>query len=116
MNRWRALVSVLALAGGMGHASAMNLREFRLLDDAKEPMSNYAQYYLVGLLEGALEANNAAMRQGAKPLFCVNGRRLEPSMAQSLFRAELRRNSDVYEADMPAQLVMLNALASAYTC
>ncbi len=116
MTRWRALVSMLALASSMGHAAAMNLREFRLLDDAKEPASNYAQYYLVGLLEGALEANSALSRQGAKPLFCVNGRRLDPSMAQSLFRAELRRNSDVYEADMPAQLVMVNALASAYTC
>ena len=116
MTRWRVLALMLALSGWMGQASAMNLREFRLLDDAKEPASDYAQYYLVGLLEGALEANSAAVRQGAKPLFCVNGRRLEPSMAQSLFRAELRRNSDVYEADMPAQLVMVNALASAYTC
>lgn len=116
MKLLRALVSVLAVAGWLGQASAMNLREFRLLDEAKEPSSNYAQYYLVGLLEGALEANGTSVRQGAKPLFCVNGRRLDPSMAQSLFKAELRRNSDVYEADMPAQLVMVNALASAYTC
>ncbi len=116
MKNWRAIVPMLAFAGVMANASAMSLREFRLLDEAKEPMSNYAQYYLVGLMEGALESNNAAVRQGAKPLFCVNGRRLEPSMAQSLFRAELRRHSDIYEADMPAQLVMVNALASAYTC
>ena len=116
MKLLRALVSLLAIAGWMGQVSAMNLREFRLLDDAKEPTSNYAQYYLVGLLEGALEANSAAIRQGAKPIFCVNGRRLEPEMAQTLFRAELSRNSEVYEADMPAQLVMVNALASSYSC
>jgi hypothetical protein len=93
MTRWPAMVSMLLLAAGMGHASAMSLREFRLLD-----------------------ANSALARQGVNPLLCVNGRRLEPGMAQSLFRAELWRNSDVYEADMPAPLVMVNALASAYTC
>ena len=116
MTPWRALVSMLALVGLIGQASAMNLREFRLLDDANEPSSNDAQYDRMGLLEGALEANSIAVRQGAKPLFCINGRRLDPGMAQSLFRAELRRNSDVYEADRPAPLVMVNALASAYTC
>ena len=37
-------------------------------------------------------------------------------MATSLFHAELRRNEGVYEADMPVELVMTNALASSYRC
>ena len=97
-------------------ASAMSLRELRGLAKTGKQGPDYVNYYLVGIMEGVLEGHAQAVRQGATPTICLNGRRLEPSMAQSLFRAELRRNSDVYEADMPAQLVMLNALASSYTC
>jgi hypothetical protein len=68
------------------------------------------------VLEGSIEAHAQAVRAGAKPLFCVNGRRLEPDMAGPLFDAELQRNKALYEADMPVQLVMANALASAYSC
>ena len=37
-------------------------------------------------------------------------------MAFSLYDAELKRNSDLYEADMPVQLVLSNALRNAYRC
>jgi hypothetical protein len=37
-------------------------------------------------------------------------------MARSLFDTERQRNAGVYEADMPVQLVMTNALANFYPC
>lgn len=98
-------------------AGAMSIREMRALElSDKRHGPQYVQYYLIGTLEGALEANAQGVRSGAKALFCVNGRRLEPQMAKSLLDSELKRNAGVYEADMPVQLVMLNALATAYTC
>ncbi len=98
-------------------ACAMSLRELRGLEQSdKKNGPNYVQYYLVGAMEGALEANAQQVRQGAKALFCLNGRRLEPRMAKPLFDAELTRNGGLYEADMPVQLVLVNALATAYTC
>ena len=97
-------------------ANAMTLRELRALEVASKQGENYANYYLVGLMEGALEAHAQGVRQGAKPSICLNGRRLEPRMARGLFDGEFRRNAGVYEADMPAQLVMANALATAYPC
>jgi hypothetical protein len=103
-------VSGFAVVAG---ASAMSLRELRgleLLD--KKQGEAYVNYYLVG----AMEANAFQVRAGAKPLFCQNGRRLEPRMARSLFDTELKRSSELYEADMGAPLVMANALATAYPC
>ncbi len=41
---------------------------------------------------------------------------LEACVAKSLFDTELKRNADVYDADMPAQLVMVNALSTVYPC
>ncbi len=100
-----------------GSACAMSLRELRGLEQSdKKHGPNYVQYYLVGAMEGALEANAQQVRQGAKALFCLNGRRLEPRMAKPLFEAELTRNVGLYEADMPVQLVLVNALATSYTC
>lgn len=98
-------------------AHAMTLRELRALEksDAKQGM-NYANYYLVGVLEGALEAHAQDVRNGAKPSICVNGRRLLPSMARSMFDTELKRFEGVYEADMPVQLVLTNALSTVYPC
>ena len=110
---------LLALAAALAAtaASAMSVRELRGLElSDKKHGPNYVRYYLVGALEGALEANAQSVRHGAKALFCLNGRRLEPRMAQPLFDAELKRNADLYEADMPVQLIMVNALAHAYTC
>ncbi|MFZ2325592.1 MAG: hypothetical protein WAW73_01640 [Rhodoferax sp.] len=109
---------LLLLAGLLvcASASAMSLRELRALEKSGKNGPDYVQYYLVGALEGALEAHDQAVRAGAQPTICLNGRRLEPRMAKSLFDAELKRNAGVYEADMPVQLVMVNALTTVYTC
>jgi hypothetical protein len=104
---------LLALAGG---ASAMTIRELRTLEAKEKDGKLYADYYLVGVMEGLREASDTDQRAGAKPLFCVNGRRLEPVMARSLYQTELHRNADSYEADMPVQLVMIGALRSSYRC
>ena len=110
-----ALCGLLALS--LQSASAMTIRELRALEKSdKKQGANYMRYYLVGAMEGALEAHDAGVRAGAKPGICLNGRRLEPRMAEGLYQTELQRNHDLYEADMPVPLVMHNALATAYAC
>jgi hypothetical protein len=95
----------------------MSIRELRTLEKSDKKQGElYVRYYLVGAMEGALEAHAHGVRNGAQPAICVNGRRLEPRMAKDLFDTELKRNDGVYEADMPAQLVMVNALVAAYGC
>ena len=109
----------LVLLGAMcvaTQASAMSIRELRAIEQLQSNGDIHAQYYLIGVMEGALEANAMAQRQGRKPLFCLQGRRLTPQSAVSLYRAELQRNEGVYEADMPVELVVTNALASSYRC
>ena len=64
----------------------------------------------------ALEAHAQDVRNGTKPTMCLNGRRLEPHMARTMLDTELKRNEGVYEADMPVQLVLVNALTTVYTC
>ena len=115
MTFFRPLL-VLAVALASLTANAMTLRELRALEASSKQGEDYANYYLVGVMEGALEAHAQAVRQGAKPSICLNGRRLEPRMARGLLDGELRRNAGVYEADMPVQLVMTNALVLAYPC
>ena len=97
-------------------ATAMTIREMRTLEKLEKQGSTYLDCYLVGVMEGALEAHNDAVRKGATPTICVSGRRLLPSMAKDLFTTELKRNADVYEADMPVELVMLQALRTVYAC
>ena len=97
-------------------ANALTLREMRALEVSDKQGKVFVKYYLIGVLEGALEANIQTVRAGGKPLFCTEGRRLLPSMAKSIYDTEIKRNAELYEADMPAQLVMTNALVSAYTC
>ena len=109
-----ALVLGLSLASTTGAMSIRELRALQLSD--KLHGDYYVRYYLVGAIEGALEAHDHTVRSGAKPLFCLNGRRLEPVMAKPLYDAELKRNAGLYESDMPVQLVLVNALTSAYTC
>jgi len=94
----------------------MSLRELRALQKSGKEGLHYVNYYLVGVMEGALEAHAHGVRNGATPTICLNGRRLEPRMARSLFDAELKRNEGVYEADMPVQLAMINALVTVYAC
>ncbi|MEO6625799.1 MAG: hypothetical protein ABIN37_13365 [Burkholderiaceae bacterium] len=121
IRRWRPpalarAVTLLALIC-IQSAHALSIRELRALEQSdKKHGPNYVQYYLVGAMEGALEANSQSVRAGAKAFFCLNGRRLEPRMAQPLFDAELRRNAGIYEADMPVQLVLFNALVTSYSC
>lgn len=98
-------------------ASAMSLRELRQLERANPKQGDlYVQYYLIGVLEGIQEANAALTRSGGKPLYCQNGRRLDATRAQSIFNTERKRNAELYEADMPVQLVMMNALTATYSC
>jgi hypothetical protein len=112
----RAPVVLMIGASLAATASAMSLRELRALEKSNKQGVLYANYYLVGAMEGALEAHAHGVRNGAKPTICLNGRRLEPRMARSLFDTELKRNEELYEADMPVQLVMVNALATVYAC
>ena len=116
---FRRFPLALALAFGLlaAHsASAMSLRELRTLEKNEAQGDVHALYYLVGVLEGALESQAKAVRLGAKPSFCPLERRLEPRMARELFDTELRRQAELYEADMPAPLVLLNALGTVYPC
>ena len=106
-----AAIGLLLCAG----VSAMNLRELHSVEKMRPQGLNYANYYLVGTMEGVLEAHAKAVRDGAAPIICTE-RRLEPSAARALFDAELRRNKDVYEADIPVPLVMENALTTVYPC
>lgn len=95
---------------------AMSLRELRTLEKTEKQGADFVRYYLVGVMEGALEAHAQDVRAGATPTICLNGRRLEPRMAKSLYDTELQRNEALYEADMPAQWVMTRALATVYSC
>ncbi|OUM03134.1 hypothetical protein [Variovorax sp. JS1663] len=111
----RCLAWVGLLAAGAA-CQAMSIRELRMLEANEKDGKLYANYYLVGVVEGLREASEAEQRAGQKPLFCVNGRRLEPSMARTLYQSELSRNADSYEADMPVQLVVSAALRNSYRC
>ena len=113
---FRSVVLLLVGTSFVSSASAMSLRELRALQKSGKEGLHYVNYYLVGVMEGALEAHAHGVRNGATPTICLNGRRLEPRMARSLFDAELKRNEGVYEADMPVQLAMINALVTVYAC
>ena len=111
----RRLALVGLVAAGTA-CQAMSIRELRMLEANEKDGKLYANYYLVGVMEGLREASEAEQRAGQKPLFCVGGRRLEPVMARSLYQSELTRNADSYEADMPVQLVLSAALRNSYRC
>jgi len=106
-------VGLLAAAAA---TQAMSIRELHALETNEKDGKLYANYYLVGVMEGMRQANDAAQRRGEKPAFCVQGRRLEPAMARILFQGELGRHHDFYEADMPVELVMEAALGTSYRC
>ena len=117
MKRFRipvwAVFATLALVAS--NAEAMSLRQLNAVEKIRTQGVNYANYYLVGVVEGILEAHAQAVRDGASATICIE-KRLEPSAARSLFDAELRRNKDVFEADIPVPLVMENALTTVYPC
>jgi hypothetical protein len=114
---WRFVLVFCGLALLGQSASAMSIRELRALEksDAKQG-ANYKRYYLVGAMEATLAAHDAGVRAGAAATICLNGRRLEPAMAEGLYQTELKRNSDLYESDMPVQWVMGNALSTVFSC
>lgn len=116
-NFYALAACALAVSGFLaGGAQAMSLRELRSLQATESQGDLYARYYLVGAMEGLLEAQALAARSGRQPVVCLKDRKLEPQMANELFATELRRHADVYEADMPATLVLLNALKTVYPC
>ncbi len=112
----KKIVLCAALIGLALSAQAMSIREFHTLEAKEKDGKAYGSYYLVGVMEGLREGSAASVREGQKPLFCVENRKLEPAMARSLYQTELTRNAGLYEADMPVQLVMLNALSTSYRC
>ena len=115
--RYRVALGVMVLSGLVQAASAMSIRELRALErDNPKQGADFVVYYLVGAMEATVQADAAAVRAGESPRICLNGRRLEPAMALSLYRTELRRNAELYEADMPVPLVMRNALEKVYAC
>lgn len=107
---------IMMMAVFASATSAMSIREIRTLEKTEKQGSTYSDYYLVGVVEGALEGHDQAVRKGAAPTICLNGRKLEPRMAKGLYTTELKRNADLYEADMPVQLVVVNALTTVYPC
>ena len=114
---WLRTLCALAVGAALVlPAFAMSIREMRTLEKTEKLGSTYTDYYLVGVMEGTLATHDQAVRNGATPTICLNGRRLLPSMAKGLFTSELKRNADLYEADMPVELVMLNALGTVYPC
>ena len=115
MAAFARIVLLACLAMGAS-AHAMSIREMRTLEANEKDGKLYANYYLVGVMEGLREASDAAQRAGQKPPFCIEGRKLEPAMARSLYQTELSRNADSYEADMPVQLVLASALRNSYRC
>jgi hypothetical protein len=117
MNFKRTIAAGVGLMVLACAAHAMSIRELRALEKSdKRHGPEYVQYYLIGALEGAIETSAQSARSGSRALICLNGRRLEPRSARSLFDAELKRHADLYEADMPVELVMINALTTVYTC
>ena len=97
-------------------SGAMSLRQLSALEKQDKQGPNYVRYYLVGVIEGLIDAEKVRAAEGANPRICPADKRMEPAMAQSLFEAERKRNRDMYEADMPVTLVMRNALQNAYPC
>ena len=115
LARFSLLAAMLTLVAVQ--ASAMSIRELRALEASdKEHGAVYVEYYLIGVMEGVLEANAHAARSASKPTVCLNSRRIEPRMARSIYDGELRRNAGLYEVDMPVELVMRSGLTVAYAC
>jgi hypothetical protein len=112
----RLLGLLVAGASVVWPAAAMSIREMRTLEQVETQGEIFSDYYLVGVVEGVLEGHDQLVRKGAAPTICLNGRKLEPSMAKGLYNTEIKRNADVYEADMPVQLVVANALSTVYPC
>ena len=112
----RPLFLALALLVACIPSQAMSLRQLSALEKQDKQGASYVRYYLVGVMEGLIDAEKARAPSGATATICPDGKRMEPAMAHSLFEAERKRNREMYEADMPVALVMRNALQNAYPC
>lgn len=106
----------LALLCGANAAQSMSLRQLQALEKQDKQSANYVRYYLVGVMEGLVDAEKERGATGASTRICQADKRMDPAMAMSLFEAERKRNRDMYEADMPVAMVMRNALQNAYPC
>jgi hypothetical protein len=106
----------LALLCGANAAQSMSLRQIQALQRQDKQSASYVRYYLVGVMEGLVDAEKERSATGASTRICQADKRMEPAMALALFEAERKRNRDIYEADMPVALVMRNALQNAYPC
>lgn len=115
-GRGRPLFLALALLVACIPSQAMSLRQLSALEKQDKQGASYVRYYLVGVMEGLIDAEKARAASGATATICPDDKRMEPAMAHSLFEAERKRNRDMYEADMPVALVMRNALQNAYPC
>ena len=117
-HRMRFGLELLALSLAIlcAPAQAMSLRQLNALEKQDKQGSGYVRYYLVGVMEGLLEAQKTRPSATNESRICPADKRMEPSMAYSLFDAERKRNRELYEADMPVALVMRNALQNAYPC
>jgi hypothetical protein len=110
------LMLALALLLASAQAQAISLRQLSALEKQDKQGASYVRYYLVGVMEGLMDAEKVRSASGGPANICPEGKRMEPAMAHSLFEAERKRNRDMYEADMPVALVMRNALQNAYPC
>ena len=115
-GRSGSLLLGLALLLTCANGQAMSLRQLNALEKQDRQGPNYVRYYLVGVMEGLIGAEQVRVAEGANPRICPADRHMEPAMAQSLFEAERKRTRDMYAADMPVTLVMRNALQNAYPC
>ena len=114
----RYWIGVLALGLTITCAptQAMSLRQLSALEKQGKQGAIYTRYYLVGVMEGLMDSEKTRATGPMGARICLADRRMEPSMAYSLFEAERKRNRELYEADMPVALVMRNALQNAYPC
>lgn len=112
----KPLLLALAMLMACAASQAMSLRQLSALEKQDKQGASYVRYYLVGVMEGLMDAEKTRSANGATASICPEGKRMEPSMAHSLFEAERKRNRDMYEAEMPVALVMRNALQNAYPC
>lgn len=116
MTMRNALLAFAAATLCAATAQAMSLRELATIHKRNNLGPALAEFYVIGVAEGLLEANDAAKRNGRKPFFCLPQDNWNPTKANALFNAEASRNADVYEADMPVALVVQQALVNTYPC
>ena len=86
LHGWRRRCVLLALLGlsAMQVAHAMSLRELRALEKTEKQGRTYADYYLVGVMEGLLEANARYTPRGSDPASDPDGGWVHPKELHGL--------------------------------